>query len=381
MRFLRQIIDRFRNESKPSQRDEIQIIDGKIIYPSSSDKYSPPEEEFLEEDLPDEIEIHDGEIASGFDSHLVLKREGITIYSHSSADSEETPTIERLSEEAIGIEIEKLAQMMDSNEGEIEFESLDEEDEGEEDIPEVPQTKTHIIESAAPKVSPEIPCYLKQDSSDDFDNFLTYLETSGKSQRTVAEYGRNLKTWKRMLSHEMTAEAILDQLTSLSYHKAVRMKAVLNAYADYRHSIGDAELKILLALNPFTPPKPEEVQQNGLLSEKEIQIYWTTAKELCQEGDRVGIWIGLSLLGARPSEIKELKMLNKSTIRVKRRKNDLSIKCPLWLITAMKDIHDWRQGRKTIYTGVSQYEATPTLLNSAAHNSSKLDKLQSVSKQ
>ncbi len=342
---------------------------------------------------PSAPQIRDGQIVGFQPADLVMERNGIRIYSPTSQiEVDDEPVVERLSEEAIRIEIERLAQMMDSDENGRRSKLP----EAEEPPPQVPATEEHPPPTSppAPEVqpvanqepaarpqqipapqqaeAPDIPGFLTDGDTGDFDGFVTWLEASKKSQRTVAEYGRNLKSWKRALDGDATIDAVNAYLESLSYHKAIRMKAVINAYAEYRCSIDDDELKILLALNPFTPQNPQDdaPDSNGGLSAKESDIYWATARELCQEGKRAGIWIGLSLLGIRASEIERVKRVNQYTLSFQRRKTTHTIPCPNWLMEAMKAIaeDDWRKSRKTVHKEVSAYEITPSALNSAAQS-------------
>ena len=342
---------------------------------------------------PQELVIQDGEIkaeepSSRLTPRLVFEQNGIKIYSPTvtQEDDDETPILERLSEEAIRIEIEKLAQMTDEDGETGEVTVLPQKENVLIDLTEAATAPTTPPpESAAEMQSPQpaqpsmLSSYLTHDTPEDFDTFLTYLETSKKSQRTVAEYGRELKTWKRILAGAITTDTIIAHLKACSYHKAVRARAVLSAYAEYRHSIGDQELKVLLVLNPFTIEKPQADESTNGMSEKEVQMYWTTARTLCKEQNREGVWIGLSLLDVRPSEIKGLQIVNNQTIRVTRRKKSVTVKCPLWLIDALRNTKNWRQGRKTIHAGVSTYETTPSALNTAARFERKLDQFQNVS--
>jgi len=216
--------------------------------------------------------------------------------------------------------------------------------------------------------------YLADDDQSDFDAFLTYLEPR-LSKRSIADYGQDLKALKRHLNGDISEASIQKVLKSFEYHRAMRLKATLFNYGQYRLTQGDPFIATITARLTFQPEEPKETEKKTL-SPKEIEMYHQIARRLCEEKKREGIWIELLLLGVKPSKIEGVKILNKSTVQDEKKK----VKIPDWLHRAFTVIPEqqWRLGRKTIHKEVSHYEITPALLNTAGLSKpSKLAELQS----
>lgn len=114
----------------------------------------------------------------------------------------------------------------------------------------------------------------------------------------------------------------------------------------------------------ITPdPAPEE---RRVLTPQEADLFRATARRLCSERERDGIWIGLLLNGISVSKITKLKLVGKAHVEEATGKRH---KIPAWLHNAMNLIEakQWRRSRNIIHKELKKYEITPSLLNTATH--------------
>lgn len=216
------------------------------------------------------------------------------------------------------------------------------------------------------------PGYLIDNDQADFDAFLTYLEPK-LSKRTLADYGQNLKLWRKLLNGDLSPDNIQKSLESFDYARAIHMRTCLFNYGQFRLTLNDTTIATNLARMQYDPQPPADEKDKKIISEKEAEMYHTAAKKLCEEKKRAGIWIELCLLGVKPGQIASIKILNKSTIQDDKKK----IKIPEWLQAAIATIPEkqWRLNRKTIHKEVAQYETSPSLLNTATRYRRGLDSL------
>lgn len=215
--------------------------------------------------------------------------------------------------------------------------------------------------------------------SGDMGLYLHYLETQGYKDRTRGEYMMDLRTLGKNLDGEFpTADNIQRIMSSVSPHRAHRMLTSLKSYGTYRNFHGDPRIIILLATSQsITYPKKPTPKERETLSTEQLQMYQTSARELCSEGNRAGIWIGLSLFKVQSSEIKTVRVNGDDESIIAGKRN---IKVPKWLIQALTGIDQskWAKGRNTIRKGLEKYGTTPHTLylsavasGSASRNSSR----------
>ena len=112
------------------------------------------------------------------------------------------------------------------------------------------------------------------------------------------------------------------------------------------------------------PPLPEPEPRRTALTPDEAELFHATAKRLCAERDRDGIWMGLLLRGVSVSAIATLKLIGKAHVE---ETNGKRHKIPTWLHNALNLISpdEWRRSRNIIHRELRKYEVTPTLLTTA----------------
>ena len=112
------------------------------------------------------------------------------------------------------------------------------------------------------------------------------------------------------------------------------------------------------------PPLP--APRKTALTPNEAELFLATAKRLCTERERDGIWMGLLLHGISVSAIATLKLIGKTHVE---ETNGKRHKIPAWLHNTMNlvDPNNWRRSRNIIHIELRKYEVTPTLLTTAAH--------------
>ena len=108
---------------------------------------------------------------------------------------------------------------------------------------------------------------------------------------------------------------------------------------------------------------PEPTPRRALTPD-EVELFRATAKRLCDERDRDGVWMGLLLHGVNVSSIHALKIIGKAHVEDESGKRR---KIPTWLHNALNLISpdEWRRGRNSIHRELRKYEVTPTLLTTA----------------
>lgn len=110
----------------------------------------------------------------------------------------------------------------------------------------------------------------------------------------------------------------------------------------------------------------EKPEPRKALTPDEAELFHATAKRLCAERNRDGVWMGLLLHGVSVSNIAALKIIGKAHVEDE---NGRRIKIPAWLHNALNLISpdEWRRGRNIIHREMRKYEVTPTLLTTATH--------------
>ncbi len=199
--------------------------------------------------------------------------------------------------------------------------------------------------------------------------FLDYLESLGRKERTRQEYLIDLRAWKRELAGAWPDSGLVQQITSgLKPHRAHRLITALKSYSRYRNLHGDPRLSVMFAtainLKPVKIPPPKKPE---VLTRQQIRMYRTTARELCGDGNRVGIWIGLTLLCVKSAEMKSAWPDGDRSILIGT-DPPRTIEAPDWLVRAMTEIDraEWERTNNAIRKGLERYGTSPRILYMSA---------------
>lgn len=208
----------------------------------------------------------------------------------------------------------------------------------------------------------------------DLDLYQDYLHLHAKKRRTKEQYVINLRLWKRELAGAWpTAELVQRIIGRYKPHRAHQMLTALRAYAKYRNLHGDSRLAVMFAIAvDLKSPQLPAAKKREILTQEQVGMYRSSARDLAGDGNRAGIWIGLSLLGVRADEVRHVQLNGGKHILIQGEVEDetKSIPAPDWLIQAMRNIPRWRLVGNTIRKEMRKYGCTPhLLLLSARHNS------------
>jgi site-specific recombinase XerD len=185
------------------------------------------------------------------------------------------------------------------------------------------------------------------------EQYLIFLGSSGRSERTIKEYTWDLKWWNRKFPlGTLTRQNIEATINNMHPATARRKIAVLRSYAKWQLRDGVSRLhnEVSQIIPPKTPsriPKDRGSDDFKHLSKK--------AKELCLSGDRRGVWIGLMLCcGLRISEIQNIELSHGGAIKVLGKGNkERLVPAPSWIRETinrqMEQGEPWRQARSLIW--------------------------------
>ena len=190
------------------------------------------------------------------------------------------------------------------------------------------------------------------------EEYLIYMQASNKSGRTIKEYCYDLNTWNRQYPlNRITRNQIEKVLSKLHPSTARRKIASLRSLAKWQLREGRSRLhnilvQIILPKIPGRVPKDRGSEDFTRLTAK--------AKELCSQGDRRGLWLGLMLCcGLRISEIQTAELSGSGTIKV-RGKGDKErlIPAPAWLRENIgkQPRTQWRKTRSYIWREMRDME-------------------------
>ena len=186
------------------------------------------------------------------------------------------------------------------------------------------------------------------------DDYLTFLRASNRSDRTITEYCYDLKKWNQQYPlHRITRNQIEKAISKLNPATARRRIAALRSLAKWQ--LRDGDIRLHGVLGQINPPKlPGRVPKDR--GSDDFQQWTGRAKQLCQEQDRRGLWLGLMLCcGLRISEIQTVELAGNGTIKVcgKGDKERL-LPAPTWLRASLEAQPGatWRKHRRTIWQGM-----------------------------
>ena len=190
------------------------------------------------------------------------------------------------------------------------------------------------------------------------EGYLIFLGASGKSDRTIAEYGYDLKWWNdRKRIQKTTWRDIEKNINKMNAATARRKIATLRSYAKWLLREGYPRLHGEVAR--IIPPKvPGRIPKDR--GSDDFRRLSNQAADMCDTGDRRGLWIGLMLCcGLRISEIQGVELANEQNIRVIGKGNkERLIPAPKWLYQAIGDPKNktWRRVRRVIWAELRDME-------------------------
>jgi len=185
------------------------------------------------------------------------------------------------------------------------------------------------------------------------EDYLTWLKSAGRADRTIQEYTWDLNWWNRHYPlNQITRNDIEKRIADMHPNTARRKIAVLRSLAKWQ--LRDGITRLHTILGQITPPKvPRRVPKDR--GTDEFKLLVIKARNLCQADDRRGIWLGLMLCcGLRISEIQTAELANENTIRVIGKGNkERLLPAPTWLRDSMAKEYNygaqWRKKRHLIW--------------------------------
>ena len=190
------------------------------------------------------------------------------------------------------------------------------------------------------------------------DGYLIFLGASGKSERTISEYGYDLKWWndRKRIQHT-TWRDIEKGINKMNAATARRKMATLRSYAKWLLREGYPRLHGEVAR--VIPPKvPGRVPKDR--GSDDFRRLSNQAADMCDAGDRRGLWIGLMLCcGLRIGEIRGVELANEQNLRVIGKGNkERLVPAPKWLYDAIADDKNktWRRVRRVIWSELRDME-------------------------
>ena len=216
--------------------------------------------------------------------------------------------------------------------------------------------------------------FLVEGLMSDFGGFIDHLKETGKTKHTASAYALDIRHWRKELNGVFSPEAVKDVLLKCpSVSRRNRMLSTLKTYGKYRLLYGDHRVILLLSTSPDIKRIREIQKPREILPKEIMETYLLKAEHLCKEGDRIGIWMALSLYGFKPSEFIRIKITKTSGSRktrlvVKRKGNKIyKIPAPAWLIKPMQALpkKKWGAARTTIHKGLKRYGTSPKELYNA----------------
>lgn len=183
------------------------------------------------------------------------------------------------------------------------------------------------------------------------DEYLVFLRAANRSERTIAEYCYDLKRWHQQYPlHRITRNQLEKAISQMRPATARRRIAALKSLAKWQLRDGDTRLHSVLG--QINPPKlPGRVPKDR--GSDDFQRWVVRAKELCQQQDRRGLWLGLMLCcGLRISEIQTAELAGNGTVKVTGKGDkERLLPAPAWLRAGLEEQPRtvWRKSRQVIW--------------------------------
>jgi integrase/recombinase XerD len=180
---------------------------------------------------------------------------------------------------------------------------------------------------------------IKQGRPYKIDRYFLHLKAAGKSKLTLTGYQSELRFWQKesekrnRTMYALTINQIEECIVGKDINTVKRKIAALKSYSRWLLRDGFPNLNIELQKLVMGRGKGRLAKAK---SESEFVRLRDAAKELCEDGDVRGIWIGLMLnCGLRISEISTATA-SKCWVQVIGKGNkERRIPCPGWLTNAM----------------------------------------------
>lgn len=208
--------------------------------------------------------------------------------------------------------------------------------------------KEHLSFETVPYASGNVP---------PINQFFTFLEASGRSRNTVFTYRYAYQSWSKWASQRKTSvyslsfRDIESALAGKDTSTSRKLLSMLKSYSKWLMKSNKARL--FLELQKVTSPKIKQ----RIAKHKSAAMFAKiggTAKELCANGDRKGIWIGLMLFcGLRISEIQTAESGDNFVQVIGKGNKERRVPAPEWLLEAMRkcpkrDDGGWQKHRNII---------------------------------
>lgn len=202
-----------------------------------------------------------------------------------------------------------------------------------------------------PDVCPSSPLPVPPSPADEIGKqislFVAYLHGHNYAALTVVNYVSDLRYWQRIASDKEESlfafrhTDVTSAIATLGACIARRRVCTLRRFA--LHSEHEQAVQLYRELcrvpSPAAPPRLVSTEPVDALAIQQ------TAKRLCSEGDRAGVWLGLILFcGLRASEIRTVS-LGPGFVRVRSPRGLVRVvPCPSWLCAAMATIKSSGRG-------------------------------------
>lgn len=193
--------------------------------------------------------------------------------------------------------------------------------------------------------------------------FQDYLKHVGRSEETRRAYMIDLRVWRNCLNRELSIDKIQAVILKHTPHRAKRLLYSLRTYGRYRSFHGDPRFTVMLATAEIKMPVLPKSRREKL-NEDAVAMYRKSARNMVKSGNRVGIWMGLTLLGLKSSEMATVTVNGDGKVHFVRAGEMVSKKCPGWLYSGLHEMNrsKWALGKSTIWKGMKSYGVTPFVL-------------------
>ncbi len=208
--------------------------------------------------------------------------------------------------------------------------------------------KAHLTLETVPFASGNVPP-IKQ--------FFTFLEASGRSRNTISTYRYAHRFWlkwagqRKTSVYSLTFKDIESALAGKDTNTSRKLLSMLKSYSKWL--MKSNKTKLFLELQKVTSPRIKQ----RIAKHKSAAIFAKIggdAKELCSNGNRKGIWIGLMLFcGLRISEIQTAEAGDNFVQVIGKGNKERRVPSPEWLLEAMRkcpkrDEGGWQKHRNII---------------------------------
>jgi site-specific recombinase XerD len=191
-------------------------------------------------------------------------------------------------------------------------------------------------------------------------NFFLFLKSASRSKNTIRGYRSDLRYWDRIANannktiYNLSLEGIEEANTGEDINTVKRRVSALKQLAKWY--LRDDYPKLHIELEKVVTGKGKQRIPKAK-SEKEFVKIREHAKELIEQRQREGIWLGLMLMcGLRISEIQTVEVDENCITVIGKGDKERKIPAPSWLIKALQEFQaEGRGGYKQRKTIVDRY--------------------------